>query len=537
MSKKWTPKELLLDLVSVQSDTYTTLEIDMAKHILEVIKGQDYWEENSAYCGLYDGNDRMGRLIPWALRKGTSNRCLVLSGHFDCVEIDCYGTLKEFALTPDTLKEKMKTMEWSDPDVEKDLNSEDWLFGRGTADMKGGTAVMLCQLFEVAANHINPELNLLYVGIHDEETAAEGIFQSVALFTELKDKYDFDYKLLVNGEPTSKDSPDKYTYYDGSIGKGLPFIVIKSKLVHVGNLMQGLNGSLIAANIVRRIELNTNLCSEDYGQKCVPPTVLYMKDNKKYYNVSVPLYTNLYLNTLFTNSNNALKILDSIDHICQESAAEAVETYNKAYAFMEPNHPNPNHNVRVMSLADLQAHNGESVENYQEKKDAFVKEQIEIVNRGDSLTQLATGFDIVEWEIEQSNITDPMIVYGLMAPYVPAVNNHAFQNFDREGTINIVRDELKKYGITVEVVPYFMGLSDNSYISCVDPTEDLEALQSMVTPQEVYHIPLKEAEYIALPSIICGPWGKDYHTITERVYLPDLEIHTPAVMRRLIESF
>ena len=28
----------------------------------------------------------------------------------------------------------------------------------------------------------NPELNLLYVGIHDEETAAEGIFQSVGLF-------------------------------------------------------------------------------------------------------------------------------------------------------------------------------------------------------------------------------------------------------------------------------------------------------------------------------------------------------------------
>ncbi len=51
---------------------------------------------------------------------------------------------------------------------------------------------------------------------------------------------------------------------------------LKSKLVHVGNLMQGLNGSLIAANIVRRIELNTDLCSEDYGQKCVPPTVLFI---------------------------------------------------------------------------------------------------------------------------------------------------------------------------------------------------------------------------------------------------------------------
>lgn len=114
MAKEWTPKELLLDLVSVQSDTYTAMEIDMAKHILDVIREQDYWEENQELCGLYDGCDRMGRLIPWAMRKGTSSKCLVLSGHFDCVEIDCYGTLKEYALVPELLKEKMKALEWSD---------------------------------------------------------------------------------------------------------------------------------------------------------------------------------------------------------------------------------------------------------------------------------------------------------------------------------------------------------------------------------------------------------------------------------------
>ena len=28
MAKEWTPKELVLDLVSVQSDTYTKMEID-----------------------------------------------------------------------------------------------------------------------------------------------------------------------------------------------------------------------------------------------------------------------------------------------------------------------------------------------------------------------------------------------------------------------------------------------------------------------------------------------------------------------------
>ena len=129
-----------------------------------------------------------------------------------------------------------------------------------------------------------------------------------------------------------------------------------------------------------------------------------------------------------------------------------------------------------------------------------------------------------------------MVVYGLMAPYVPAVNNHYFDNFDREGMINAVADALAPFDITLVEVPYFMGLSDNSYISDVDATDDIEALKSMVTPKEVYTIPLKEAEYIALPSIIIGPWGKDYHTITERVYLPDLQIHTPAVVRKIIET-
>lgn len=141
---------MTMDLVGVQSDTLSAMEIDMAKHILEIIAEQDYWKENPELCGLYDGNDRIGRLIPWALRKGTGKKTLVLSGHFDCVEIDCYGTLKELALKPIELKEKLKELEWNDEDVVKDLNSEDWLFGRGTADMKGGGEVILCELFRAA---------------------------------------------------------------------------------------------------------------------------------------------------------------------------------------------------------------------------------------------------------------------------------------------------------------------------------------------------------------------------------------------------
>ena len=122
------------------------------------------------------------------------------------MEIDCYGTLKEYALAPELLKEKMKALEWSDPDVVKDLAKRGLALRQSTADMKGGTAVLLCELFKAAKEDFRPELNILYVGVGDEETAAEGIFQSVGLFTELKDKYGLDYMLLINGELTTKDS-------------------------------------------------------------------------------------------------------------------------------------------------------------------------------------------------------------------------------------------------------------------------------------------------------------------------------------------
>ena len=83
MSKEWTPKELLYDLVSVQSDSFTEKEIEMSRHVFDLIAEQDYWKEHPDLCGLYDGGDVIGRLIPWALRRGTTDRTILLSGHTD----------------------------------------------------------------------------------------------------------------------------------------------------------------------------------------------------------------------------------------------------------------------------------------------------------------------------------------------------------------------------------------------------------------------------------------------------------------------
>ena len=47
MSRKWTPKELLYDLVSIQSDSFTAQEIQISRHIFELIQEQGLLERTS----------------------------------------------------------------------------------------------------------------------------------------------------------------------------------------------------------------------------------------------------------------------------------------------------------------------------------------------------------------------------------------------------------------------------------------------------------------------------------------------------------
>lgn len=536
MSKEWTPKELLYDLVSVQSDSFTEKEIEMSRHVFDLIAEQDYWKEHPDLCGLYDGGDVIGRLIPWALRRGTTDRTIVLSGHTDCVEIDSYGTLKQFALSPDRLKEEMKKLDY-EGDVLTDLQSEDWCFGRGTADMKAGDACIMCALFEYAEKNLREDLNILFVAVHDEEHQAEGIKQSVGLLNQLKDKYGLDYRFLLNPEPMLRSDPSKYVYVDGSIGKMLPGIVVKGTQSHVGDIMTGLNSALLAANVARHIDINADMCCEEFGQSTPPPVVLYMKDSKNEYNVSVPNYTEIYAHMPLTKNKSMPEMILRLKKLCEQAAEDTLAQYNKAYEKINGTlDGKTRHDIRVMTFAELEELCRVNEPDYEAKKKEIFREETQAVNSGAKLIQSA-GFSIMERVVEMAKYKDPLIVIGLLPPYVPPVNNHYLKDFDREGMIKTVADLLRdRFDTGIEIVPYTMGMSDNSYISCTEVDEDIEAMKNMVTPEELYNIPFEDIARVAMPSIICGPSGKDFHTATERVYLPDVEIRTPAVIEAIINS-
>ncbi|MCR4711270.1 MAG: M20/M25/M40 family metallo-hydrolase [Clostridia bacterium] len=539
MSKNWTPKELMYDLVKRESESFTPQETEMARHIHVLIQEQAYWQEHPDYCGLYDGGDLLGRLIPWALRRGRGARTVILTGHFDCVETRNYGALQPFALEPDRLKEELKKLDWDEEmaSVREDLESPDWCFGRGVADMKGGLACAMTELFRHAEKGLAPDVNLLFVAVHDEEHQAEGIMQAVGLLAGLKETYGLDYAILLNPEPAGRRQAAAYTYVDGSIGKILPGIVVKGDSIHVANILSGLSSTFLAARIAARIDLNPDFRSGEFGKETPPPVVLCLRDCKEEYNVSAPRFTELYCHIPMTKSQSLPALNEKLKAVCREAAAEAVARHQSVQAVCQPGGKAGQEPpaVRIMSCSELDAYCGEKVPDYAARKEAFLKQQIAQVKEGRVLIQEGGGLAILRWMIDCSGIPGPLVVIGLLPPYVPPVNNHYMPGFDREGMIREVAAMLReRFGRELIEDPYSMGMSDNSYTGCTEIAQDLLAMKEMVCPPELYHIPFAEIEKIAVPSVLIGPWGKDYHTMTERVYLPDIEAVTPAVLACLI---
>ena len=61
---------------------------------------------------------------------------------------------------------------------------------------------------------------------------------------------------------------------------------------------------------------------------------------------------------------------------------------------------------------------------------------------------------------------------------------------------------------------------------------DLEA--TLNNKRRLKTLLIKELEKISMPCINIGPWGKDFHKLTERVYKPDLYERTPAILDHAI---
>ena len=119
--------------------------------------------------------------------KGNSNRTVILIGHIDTVGVDDFGTIREYAFRCEELPAKLRETFVLPQEVIDDIESGEYLFGRGALDMKSGVAghMYLIQYFSEHPEELDG--NLLAIGECDEEDNSKGIITALDLLEELAD--------------------------------------------------------------------------------------------------------------------------------------------------------------------------------------------------------------------------------------------------------------------------------------------------------------------------------------------------------------
>lgn len=532
----------LMRYVATPTHTGTSLEKNNEVFFQEWFDQVPYLQTNPDHHGFYPiRNDHLDRQIPWALLKGQGNQTVVLIHHTDTVDTDDYGRYQEFAYQPNELTEVLKQGKLPLNDtVQADLNSGDWLFGRAVADMKGGGSVHL-SLFEEYAAQADFKGNLVLLGLPDEENSSAGMRSAAYLLEELKGRHQLDYRLMLNVEPQERLDPNQMTIYDGSIGKIMPMCLVRGKLAHGGQIYLGLNPINLLSEIVRRTELHTGFI-ETAGNTTTPPGAwLYAKDRKLVYDVSLPLYAGGYMNIL-PLKRSPKSILEELKKLSLDAFEKVIADHQASYEFYRTKAPVDYGDIhwtpKVMFFSEIYQAVIEQSPDFKEELEAYISELNQELNES-TIDRAEASLRIMEKTIENYYDKDPIVVWALAPPYYPSVNNSDLPNAEEmEKLVDKIRDYAQaEFSSEVHVQNYYTGICDLSYGMFTDSSETIEYIeQNMLLWGENYSIPLGLIKQLSMPVLNIGPWGKDFHKYTERVYLPDLLKHTPQLVRFTIDQ-
>lgn len=75
-----------------------------------------------------------------------------------------------------------------------------------------------------------------------------------------------------------------------------------------------------------------------------------------------------------------------------------------------------------------------------------------------------------------------------------------------------------------------------SYATWIGKDDDIAMIKSNSPGWDIiYKIPFQDLATLDMPVINIGPWGKDLHKITERVFTRDVYVRMPNIIKELIE--
>jgi len=530
---------MLKFFVSIQSDTHTEMEIDIENAILKHISNIPYFDTTGNYGMEKIPTDDLGRSIVWALKKGSSDKTIILLNHHDVVDVNDYGNLKNIAHDTESIEKNLKNIKLSE-EITTDLLSEEWIFGRGTADMKGGMCIQLKVLEDFSEDN-KCDVNILFLSVPDEETLSVGMRHAGILLKNLEEKYHLKYSLIINSEPHSREDKNIPVIYEGSVGKTMITVYVRGVKCHIGEIFNGFNPNLILSKIICNTEINSELCDRDLGEIAPPPSWSFARDFKECYDASIPESAGGFLSFL-TLTKTPKDILSIMKKICANSLLESMESYNKNadifYGDSEHRCSFPI-NVKLYDefLSDAIKNDKDKVENVLEKIYARISESI----KDGKISMPESNFEIIKEIMNFTQYSGPTVVIAISPPYYPHISNDKFELLDakvRDVSNSLNEINLLLYGNNIKKKHYFMGISDLSYAALQNYEATVPYIKNNMPlwNDDLYSIPFETINSLSIPVVNIGPWGKDLHKFTERVYIKDLNTNTYTLINELIKK-
>lgn len=511
-------------MIEVPGVSGTETEKMTAYKVEEILREIPYFQEhpeNVKMVPLVD--DPLGRSIVTAFLELTPEcgDTVILTGHYDVVDVEEFGHLQDIAYDVEEVTARIKEMPL-DEDSLKDFESGEWLFGRGTADMKFGHSLCM-ELLRHYSESDTLKGNLLYVAVCGEETNSEGMLRAVSFFNEFAKEKGLHYKALLLAEcymtEDQANDNNRYIHY-GASGKIMPMFFFAGESTHGGEPFLGIDPTLMSVELYKRLQMNTEFCQANLGETTPPPVCLKMQDLKGTYSASVPLYSVAYY-SFITMQLDPENMMQQLHRIAEESMKSAIcfmddraAEYEKVTGEAPVRHK---YTPCVKTFYELMQ---EVKADYQGNLEADLKAYaLELQNNKTELQDIAVS--LVKRLYELYKDKKPMIVIAFIPPYYPDVYMSK-EGKDAAKLMQCCDDVIKyakeEFGETLKMKDYYMGISDLSYTGLAENMNFDSIFENLAGINMIYQFPEKDLKEFKVPSVVLGGYGKDFHKHTERLH-------------------
>lgn len=533
--------QIAKQMVEIPSINTTEGEYQIGIFLEKIIREIPYFQKHPEQVIVRElKDDSLHRRNVFAVVLGEKNPkadTLLFHGHTDTVGLEGYGSLEKYACKPDELQKHLREVPLP-PEVKADLESGEYMFGRGACDMKSGDAVFIGLLQEISEQVEELSGNIVLSLNPVEENLHTGIIEGIDVLLELKEKYKLNYILAINNDficPLYA-GDDVKTIYTGTVGKLLPCFYIQGKETHVGQCYEGFDASIVAAKLADKITLNRTFSDGYEGEYTYPPSVLKLKDLKPWYNVQTAAEAFVYFN-YFVHNASMEEITEKLLQAGREVFQDMLDKINReALWFSEKNNQSyceASYQTTVLTYQELY--------DMAAKEEAFSEEELQQVLR----REMAAGTDkreipiaMIRYLLQAAKITKPAIVLYYAAPYCPHNTLQKTEAHLIEEIRRIAEKVGQETGTEYRFMKFFPSLSDSSYIKIDDTQESIQLLvDNFPGFAELYPVPLDKIRALNIPAVNYGCYGKDAHKWTERVNIPYTFGVLPVLIRKTVEYY